>query len=235
MNLKRFYDTIRPSFPLTEKNVSGFDFIIAEAGKRKMTLNNLAYILATVWHETAATMQPIAEYGKGKGRKYGVKGKYGQAPYGRGYVQLTWDENYEKADKELSLNGALLKNFDLAMDPKYAVQILFKGMEEGWFTGKDLDDYIDDIDEDEKEDLREFANARRIINGTDKQIHIGQLAISFERALKAAGYGVFDTQGPIQGQPDDPGVEVPKDDGAAVALLKLILELLLKFFAKKEV
>ena len=31
-----------------------------------------AYILATTWHETATTMLPIAEYGKGGGRPYGT-------------------------------------------------------------------------------------------------------------------------------------------------------------------
>lgn len=164
--------------------IQGLDTLIDEWEKRPdISSDEFAYILATTAHETAYTMQPIAEYGKGKGRKYGVKGKYGQVPYGRGYVQLTWDYNYEKADRELGLNGALLKNFDLALDPKIAVQILFEGMKQGWFTGKKLSDYIDGITEEEKEDLREFSNARKIINGTDKQVQIGQLAMKFKKAL----------------------------------------------------
>lgn len=218
ISLKVFYDNIRETIPLTDKNVKGFDFIIMEGVNRKVPLPYLAYILATVYHETAATMQPIAEYGKGKGRKYGKRGKYGQVPYGRGYVQLTWDENYEKADYKLGLKGALLKNFDLAMDPNIAVGILFVGMEEGWFTGKDLDDYIDLIDEDDKEDLREFSNARRIINGTDKQVLIGQYGLVFEKALRAAGYD--DTE------VFKPEIETPESKNIWTRLLEMLLRIL---------
>lgn len=210
MDKKKFYDVIRETFTLTSENVRGFDFVLDSARKYKVPLHELAYILATAWHETAHRMQPIAEYGKGKGRKYGVKGKYGQVPYGRGYVQLTWDYNYEKADKKLGLNGSLLKNFDLAIVPSIAVQILFVGMKEGWFTGKSLKDYIDNVDEDDKEDLREFSNARRIINGTDKQVLIGTYALVFEKALKASGYAVKATETVVQPVPDDPSIEVPK-------------------------
>ena len=62
-------------------------------------------------------MQPVIEIGRGRGKSYGKPDKHrGQVPYGRGDVQLTWDRNYETADDELSLNGALLANFDLALD-----------------------------------------------------------------------------------------------------------------------
>ena len=73
----------------------------------------------------------------------------------------------------------------MALDPIYSVKIIFDGMENGWFTTKKLDDYIDDIDEPDSEDLREFSNARRIVNGTDKASTIGKLALSFEKAIKA--------------------------------------------------
>ena len=230
MEIKKFYDVVRKTITLTDENVRGFDFIINEGYKRGVLINDLAYILATTFHETAHRMQPIAEYGKGKGRKYGVKGKYGQVPYGRGYVQLTWDQNYEKADKELGLNGALLKNFDLALNPKYAVQILFVGMEEGWFTGKKLRSYIDTIDEDDAEDRREFEEARRIINGTDKKSLIAGYALAFEKGLRAAGYGpksVILSDKPIVNV-DDPGVEVVKKQ----TLLELLIDFILKLRGK---
>ena len=42
-------------------------------------------------------MQPIEEYGKGKGRPYGIKDREtGETYFGRGYVQLTWRENYAR-------------------------------------------------------------------------------------------------------------------------------------------
>jgi putative chitinase len=51
----------------------------------------VAYALATAYCETSRTMQPIAEYGNGRGRRYGVAaGPCGQIYYGRGLVQLTW-------------------------------------------------------------------------------------------------------------------------------------------------
>jgi putative chitinase len=56
----------------------------------------LAYALATTYHETDQHMQPINEYGKGRGRPYGkADPTTGQVYYGRGFVQLTWERNYE--------------------------------------------------------------------------------------------------------------------------------------------
>ncbi len=59
-------------------------------------------MLATAYWETAQTMEPIEEYGKGAGRPYGEPDPATeQTYYGRGYVQLTWLPNYEKASKEI--------------------------------------------------------------------------------------------------------------------------------------
>ena len=101
-------------------------------------------------------------------------------------MQLTWEANYRKAGAAIGVD--LLKDPDAALDPANAVRIAFEGMEQGWFAGKELGDFLDGVDETDKEDLREFANARRIVNGTDKQIEIGKLALMFESALRAAGY-----------------------------------------------
>lgn len=185
MDRAKFFAAVRsPLFAgkMAEKQVQGVDAILDEAERRDTPLAHLAYMLATALHETARTMQPIAEYGKGAGRKYGVKGKYGQVPYGRGYVQLTWDSNYERADNELGLGGKLLRDFNLAMRQDIAAKIMFVGMTEGWFTGKKLGDYIGAARVD-------YVGARRIINGTDKAKTVAGHAAVFEKALKAAGYG----------------------------------------------
>lgn len=186
---------------LSQKQVEGIEADLNEAEKRKTPLVWLAYMLATDYHETAGTMQPIAEYGKGKGRKYGVKGKYGQVPYGRGKVQLTWDFNYEKADKKLGLNGALLRNFDLALQMPIAVKIMFDGMEHGWFTGKSLGDYQD------------YVPMRRIINGTDKANQIAKYARTFETALRGAGYGLW-----VQPKPVAPELVKPVETRPEITL-----------------
>lgn len=235
MNLKIFFDNIRKDYTLTNTNVSGFDKIITEGENRNVPLPYLAYILATTWHETASTMQPIAEYGKGKGRKYGVTGKYGQIPYGRGYVQLTWDRNYELADKELNLDGKLLKNFDLALDPEYAIPILFTGMEKGWFTTKKLSDYIDLVDESDVEDAREFREARRIINGTDRAAMIANHAINFEHALRAAEYGLKQPEKPVETIPEVPSTEVPETPKRSVwaRMAEIIINLILSIVRSK--
>jgi putative chitinase len=137
----------------------------------------LAYMLATAWHETAFTCQPIAEYGKGKGKPYGVPaGPYGQVYYGRGYVQLTWYDNYRRQDDKLGLGGALVKNADLALDPLIAAQILFGGMHDGDFTGKKLADYFTLTTTD-------WYNARRIVNGTDCATAIATYAEKFLNAV----------------------------------------------------
>ncbi|MBT0647223.1 hypothetical protein KJJ93_29975, partial [Escherichia coli] len=52
-------------------------------------------------------------------------------------------------------------------------------MEEGWFTGKRLIDYIND-------QIKDYYNARRIINGTDKADEIKQIAEEFEHILKSS-------------------------------------------------
>ena len=176
---KAFFDAVRGSFgPLTQKQVNGFNYLLDVWEKLGWKDERwLAYCLATAWHETARTMMPIAEYGRGKGRPYGKPGVYGQPQYGRGYVQLTWDANYAKADKSLGLDGALTKDFDLAMQPNIAAEILYRGMKDGWFTGKRLDHYINDS-------MSDYKNARRIVNGTDKATAIASYARSFETAVR---------------------------------------------------
>lgn len=183
IDLAAFFDAMRGSKvlgpTLSDNEVQGCEAVIAAyAG---FPASWTAYGLATAFHETAGTMQPIREYGRGKGRKYGKPGKHGgQVAYGRGFVQLTWDYNYEKADAELGLKGALLANYDLALEPAIAAQILRRGMAEGWFTGKKLGDYLPASG---TATLAQFTEARRIVNGTDRAALIAGHALEFQRAL----------------------------------------------------
>lgn len=142
-------------------------------------IRHASYMFATVYHETAATMRPISEYGKGKGRSYGkpvtvnVDGvNYTNVFYGRGYVQLTWLANYERAARELNA-PRLLIDPELANDPQLAYAILARGMRNGWFTGKKLSDYIGPR-------KYGYVNARRIVNGTDRASLIASYADRFE-------------------------------------------------------
>lgn len=183
MNTDHFFKTIKPLFKkFSQSQVDGLNFILNEwevSGLRDSRW--LAYMLATAFHETAKTMRPIREYGKGKGRKYGKKIKMSGQPYtvpdqiyyGRGYVQLTWFENYDTLGRLLKL--PLLENPDLALDPSIAAKIMFVGMTRGIFTGVGLSKYFNNT--------TDWVNARKIINGLDKAELIAGYAKVFYAGL----------------------------------------------------
>lgn len=192
INRKSIFVTIRTTLfktGLKQKRVDGINAILDRWEASGLTdLRWLAYILATVYHETAKTMQPIEEYGKGAGYRYGKKIKRSGIPYtlpdklyyGRGYVQLTWFENYETMGRLLGID--LLNNPELALHPGIAADIMFEGMTKGNshfgdFTGKSLENYFNDTKAD-------WVNARRIINGTDKAELIAGYGKKFYEALK---------------------------------------------------
>ena len=135
-----------------------------------------AYMLATVNRECAGTWQPITEYGKGKGRPYGLlDAKTGFVYYGRGYVQLTWAKNYQSIGEKLGVD--LYLNPQLALQPDIAYKIMSFGMRHGSFTGVGLAKYIND-------QVCDYINARRIINGIDSAAEIAKAAEWFEGVLK---------------------------------------------------
>lgn len=194
INRKFFFDQVRARLfngRMNTKQVAGITAILDHWERQFATRDDrwLAYMLATVHHETARTMQPIEEYGKGKGKPYGTRVKlardkhgkhipYANTPerfYGRGFVQLTWYENYDRAGKKLKQD--LLRNPALAMRMDNAVQILFLGMMEGWFTGKKLSDYFNSTSE-------QWLNARRIINGSDRAALIKGYALDYLAGIR---------------------------------------------------
>ncbi|MEO1159767.1 MAG: glycoside hydrolase family 19 protein [Pseudomonadota bacterium] len=182
MNLSFFFDAVRSSLfrgRLTTSQVEGMEFILEQWNETGFTDRQwLAYALATAFVETAYTMQPIREYGRGRGKKYGKPDPVtGQTYYGRGYVQLTWKFNYETASRSLDID--FVKHPDLVMEPHNAAFIMFQGMKDGWFTGRGFADYINSKQ-------RDYWNARRIINGTDRAGEIAGYALKFEAALVAA-------------------------------------------------
>ena len=70
---------------------------------RRRQLPEAGYVLATAFHETAETMQPIAEYGHGKGHPYGAVDQTGKAPYGRRFVRLTQSVSHPMSSEPYSV------------------------------------------------------------------------------------------------------------------------------------
>ena len=182
---------------LSQEAVDNINLIVETCEKYNLTYPQTAYLLATTYHETGGTMKPIKEYGKGKGRKYatiytntegvkyGIAGSggdtylYSDYPhlyYGRGFSQLTHWVNYKFAGEQLGID--LINNPDLALEPKYAAEILVKGSKEGWFTSKKLSDHINDKS-------KNYYQARRVINSLDKAQLIASYAVVFEKALRS--------------------------------------------------
>jgi len=199
---KDFFDAVRTSVfggRLAPGQVAGTEAIL-DAWDRRPAPGDarwLAYMLATAFHETAATMQPVRETlapsdaaaaarlesAWARGRLGSVKTPYwradaeGKCWFGRGLVQLTHKANYVTMSRETGID--LVADPGRAMVPDVAVAILFAGMEKGLFTGKRLEDYFDDRRSD-------WVNARRIINGLDRAAEIGALGRSFLAAIERA-------------------------------------------------
>lgn len=236
MDRSKFYESLRArasgvfGTSISQSQVNGTEALLNEGQSIGLPLRQLAYALATAYHETAHTMQPIEEYGKGKGRPYGKPaGPYGKIYFGRGFVQLTWLENYQHAGEVLGVN--LVKFPEKALDLDIASEILFRGMMEGWFTRKKLSDYISG-------DKADYVNARRIVNGMDRAELIAGYAKAFETALRADGYigqapKTLPTLKPVETVVVTPAAPAPQPQPTATpvakrSLLQIILDIIFR-------
>lgn len=209
---KHFFDTVRPVLfngAIKQEQVLGMEMILREWEAQQLTdLRWLAYILATAYHETAKTMQPIAEYGKGKKYDYGKKLKMGGGPgkripytgpdkiyYGRGHTQNTWYENYQRLTKAAAIQGKpwdFLKDPDLLLQMEPSIWATYFAMRVGLYTGKRLEDYFNDrpeywnvVVEGKTVTKSAWVEARKIINGLDCAEKIAEYAKVFYEALQS--------------------------------------------------
>src|ERR1700685_739279 len=149
-----------------------------------------AYMLDTVKHECADLWQPVEEFGKGRGRPYsepilvtdpsGVQ--YTNVYYGRGYVQLTWKDNYQRLSQALKLGDELLYHPEKVLAAETSYQVMSYGMRRGSFTGVGLGRYISGP-------ACDYRNARKIINGLDRADDIADYARNLENMLRASVAG----------------------------------------------
>lgn len=174
MNRKVFFDYVR-NLPFGGKispdQFDGLDRILKykDAKYPHWEKRWLAYLLATVFHETDRTMQPVEEHDNAS--KTYLKNKKYYPWYGRGLIQITWEENYKKYG---------ITKPEQALEWNTALFVAFDGMEKGKFArdkvgAQTLARYFNKQKADAK-------GARRIINGTDKA---GLIATYYQNFLDA--------------------------------------------------
>jgi hypothetical protein len=180
---KTFFDAVRASLfngSFQQSQVDGLNAILDGFDTRYPNgdLRWLAYYLATAKWETAGTMQPVREafwlsedWRKSNLRYYPY--------YGRGYVQLTWQSNYQRQSQPDRTGTDLVTNPDVAMKPDIAAQVLFVGMEHGDFGGGGMAHYFSATTEDP-------LHARQLVNVMDHAQQIAALYADFKAALTAA-------------------------------------------------
>jgi putative chitinase len=176
--------------PFKAGALDGIQKIVDYGNRQGVTREQLAYILATVWHETAGWMQPIREGAVRYGPTYSdaaaqravaaiyakgiitwnyakVSPKTGKSYYGRGLCQITHEENYAKFSPIVGV--------DLVKDPDKALE--WKGM----FRKDESLATIDGVNT--KDDWYE---ARDIINGDKRKngVAIANIAAVFYAALR---------------------------------------------------
>lgn len=196
-------------------NLDAFAYVLAtiygEVGPNMIPKSEVLYYTAKriceVWpskFKTLAAAAPYAGNPEKLGNKVyaGILGNGDEASgdgyryRGRGY-QTTGRTHYKHFGDKLGVD--LIRWPDLLNDIKVAAPALIIGMVDGSYTGKSFQTYLDGVDETDDEDLREFINARRIINGTFNAAAIGGFALKFEHALRAAAPVTDLAKAPVAG------------------------------------
>lgn len=180
---EKFWAAARPIFyGPNQKQVDGTNSILDEWKSRFPVSDKrwLAYYLATAYWETAHTMQPVREaYYLGEpepAETYRKKLRY-YPYYGRGLVQLTWENNYARQSKPDRTGVDLVTNPDKALEPRTSAAIMFVGMLHGDFGGGGIENYFNPGKEDPE-------GARHLVNGNDHATEIATIYRRFRDALE---------------------------------------------------
>lgn len=191
MNRATFYTALRrsgiPGFTkLSQSQVDGIEGILnAFYAVGDHNIKTLAYGLATARREVGSGMIPVREGFKktdAEARAYVKKQGYlyamiinGHVYYGRGVVQLTWLMNYDQE--------GIANNPDKALEPKWAAELLFKGLLDGRWNGRKqgIAFYLPIEGPDD------LKNARRTVNITDHWEEIAEYYRKFISVIVEAG------------------------------------------------
>lgn len=201
MNMSLLYNSLRGSTlfkgTLEQSQVDTINAITTLWGgfSNDASMAQLAYVLGTIYRECGHNMAPVREgfamsdavaiadvtamYNRGIiQHNYALPDPATHKSYfGRGYVQITWADNYKRIGHLIGAD--LYNNPDLALDPAIAGKIAVFGMQGGWFTGHKLQEYINSSATD-------LFNARRVINGTDHASEVAGYANAFLTSIKQA-------------------------------------------------
>lgn len=174
---------------LSQGQVNGINSILNAS--KGLPLHHVSNILAQVYHETNGRMLPVRETfadddaqaiarlerAWSRGQLPWVRTPYWRDGYfGRGQIQLTFKENYDKFG---------ITNPDDALKLDVSARVAVEGMSKGMFTGKKLSDYTfpQDLDNLPSDNPRRIVNGR---DGTDRKVagyHRG-----FAKALEEGKY-----------------------------------------------
>lgn len=171
----------------------------------------LAWFLGNIRNEVGANMAPIKEtqrgneasvsdaqvvarldawWKSGRARQKGVKSRYWRSnaayPFGRGYFQTTWHDNYVKtraAVREVTgVDIPFDDDYSLMMDPLASAIGGFAMALKGRYTGKALVDYLGDDGA-----AFDYRNARAVVNGDAFNFdRVARFCRQFETALVIA-------------------------------------------------
>nr|WP_318283184.1 MULTISPECIES: chitinase [unclassified Ochrobactrum] len=191
---------------MSQAQVDGTSAILAEAERRGLPDDQLAYVLATAFHETGGKMQPIEENLKyttaaqikktwpSRFSTVGAAQPYVRNPqalankvYGGRMGNTGTNDGWRFRGRGLAqITGkdnykkyGLGDNPDAALEDSTAVRILFDGMINGKFTGRKMADYFGS-------GWAAPQDARAIVNGSDKASLIAGYYRNFLDSLVAA-------------------------------------------------
>ena len=140
------------------------DLLTRVCRNERLSCPQTAYVLATAFHESRLGLWMV-DHRLGDGDRY----------RGRGFAPLAGRAAYATFGRRLDL--PLLTRPDLAARPEIAARILVRGMKLGLFTGRRLDEDIDDRRVD-------YVAARAVMDPSDRAVRVAGYARAFEAHLE---------------------------------------------------
>lgn len=186
LNTTAFFDRLRITLrePISPIQMRAVYLLFLEADAMGVTdKNQMAYILATCWHE--CRFKSIREIRAKVGSKvWRMQNAYWNTGYmGRGYSQLTWLKNYRKFSPVVV--GDLVKRPDLALIPEAGARILVYGMVNGSFVANGLTSKTRLSKFFPPGKTPDWIGARAMVNGTFQADKVASAAVKILSVIVA--------------------------------------------------